>query len=306
MKRFIRPTIALLVFVLCLSLVVSATGENCAPVAENLELTTYRGVSVGGRLSAIDPDGDTLTFEIVTPPNKGEIELGDDGCFVYTPAEGRKGKDYFGYKAVDSQGNCSQEATVIIRIVKQKTKVCYSDMSGSPSEYSAVMLAENGIFVGENLAGQYVFSPDSEVSRAEFLSMCMKLTGVELLGDVTATGFADDAEIYDWLKPYVSTALKCGIISGYSDRGSAAVFDCSRPVSVSEAAVILDKTLDLTDTASVWVDYEETVPVWASQSAANLTACGMIPYNVSLCSPSLTRAQAADMLVEAARILDNR
>lgn len=305
MKKFIRPTAVMLAFILCLSLAIVATAENCAPIAENLELTTYRGVAVGGRLTALDPDGDALTFEIVTPPNKGEIELGDDGCFVYTPAEGRKGKDYFGYRAVDCEGNASQEATVIIRIVKQKTKVCYSDMSGSPSEYAAVALAEKGIFVGESLAGKYVFSPDQEVSRAEFLSMCMDLSGVELLGDVTATGFADDAEISDWAKPYVSTALKCGIITGYSDSG-AAVFDSCRPISVSEAAVILDKTLDLTDTAAVWVDYEETVPVWAVQSAANLTACGMVPYNVSLCSPSLTRAQCAEMLVEAMRILDNR
>lgn len=306
MKKFIRPTVFMLAFVLCLSLAIGAQAENCAPVAENLELTTYRGVSVGGKLSAVDPDGDALTFKIVTPPNKGDIELADDGCFVYTPAEGRRGKDYFGYKAIDSEGNTSQEATVIIRIVKQKTKVCYSDMSGSPSEYAAVLLAEKGIFVGESLAGQCVFSPEQEVSRAEFLSMCMELSGVELLGDVTATGFADDAEISDWAKPYVSTALKCGIISGYSDRGGETVFGSSRPVTVSEAAVILDKSLDLTDTARVWVDYEQTVPVWAAQSAANLTACGLLPYNVSLCSPSLTRAQAADMLAEAVRVLENR
>lgn len=305
MKKFIRPTAVMLAFILCLTLAIGATAENCAPIAENLELTTYRGVSVGGRLTAVDPDGDALTFEIVTPPNKGEIELGDDGCFVYTPAEGRRGKDYFGYKAIDCEGNASQEATVIIRIVKQKTKVCYSDMSGSPSEYAAVTLAEKGIFVGESLAGKYVFSPDQEVSRAEFLSMCMDLCGAPLLGDVTVTGFADDAEISDWAKPYVSTALKCGIIAGYSDSG-AAVFDSARPISVSEAAVILDKTLDLTDTAAVWVDYEETVPVWAAQSAANLTACGLVPYSVSLCSPSLTRAQCAEMLVEAMRVLENR
>ena len=42
-----------------------ASGNNNAPVAENQQIETYRGVSVGGQLTAHDPDGDTLTFEIV-------------------------------------------------------------------------------------------------------------------------------------------------------------------------------------------------------------------------------------------------
>ena len=101
--------------------VLPARAEGNAPVAQNLELTTYRNVSVGGRLTAVDPDGDTLTFQITTEPTKGEIELTDDGRFVYTPETNRRGRDYFGFKAVDAEGNSSQEATVIIRIEKQKT-----------------------------------------------------------------------------------------------------------------------------------------------------------------------------------------
>ena len=46
------------------------------------------------------------------------ISLNEDGSFVYTPRENKKGRDYFGYKAIDPEGNVSQEATVIIRIQK--------------------------------------------------------------------------------------------------------------------------------------------------------------------------------------------
>ncbi|MFR3290871.1 MAG: Ig-like domain-containing protein [Lachnospiraceae bacterium] len=88
--------------------VLPARAEGNAPVAQNLELTTYRNVSVGGRLTAVDPDGDTLTFQITTEPTKGEIELTDDGRFVYTPDTNRRGRDYFGFKAVDAEGNSSQ------------------------------------------------------------------------------------------------------------------------------------------------------------------------------------------------------
>ncbi|MCD7770439.1 MAG: Ig-like domain-containing protein, partial [Oscillospiraceae bacterium] len=122
------------------------TGENTAPVAENLELETYRGVSVGGQLTAYDAEGDSLTFEITTQPIKGTVELTADGYFVYTPKEGKRGKDYFGFRVTDSAGNVSREGTVIIQLLRQKSKVTYSDMSGSALEYAAVVLTEAGVF----------------------------------------------------------------------------------------------------------------------------------------------------------------
>ena len=90
---------------LCLSLCLTpALAQGSAPVAENLEITTYRGVSVDGELAAVDPDGDVLTFLITTPPTKGTVEVDETGKFVYTPAEGRRGKDYFGYVAHRRRG----------------------------------------------------------------------------------------------------------------------------------------------------------------------------------------------------------
>ena len=41
----------------------------------------------------------------------------------------------------------------------------------------AVRLAEEAIFRGEYLAGEYVFDPDTPVTREEFLAMCMKVAG---------------------------------------------------------------------------------------------------------------------------------
>lgn len=108
MKRFIASAAALLMLLTGLiALEPKAEAAGSAPVAANLELTTYRGVSVGGQLAAYDPDGGELTFEITTPPVKGTIELSDGGSFIYTPAGGKKGRDYFGYKAIDSEGNRS-------------------------------------------------------------------------------------------------------------------------------------------------------------------------------------------------------
>lgn len=282
--------------------VLPAHAEGSAPVAQNMELTTYRNVSVGGRLSAVDPDGDTLTFQITTEPTKGEIELTDDGRFVYTPDTNRRGRDYFGYKAMDAAGNCSQEATVIIRIEKQKTSTTYSDLAGDPSGYAATMLAEEGIFVGQQLGGSYVFEPDREVTRGEFLAMCMELGGDELISAVAATGFDDDDSIPVWQKRYVATALMDGVISGTESDGDT-VFNAEEAITVQEAAVMLNNVMGATDVPTA--AFDSVVPAWASQATANLTACGVLSVSARY-TDSLTRADAAQMLCAAMAVQDSR
>ena len=299
MKKTCNVIALSLMLVLTLSVInVGAIGTGAAPIAENLEIMTYRNVSVGGQLKATDPDGDTLTFEITTPPVKGEIALRDNGSFVYTPKEGKRGRDYFGYKAFDEAGNISSEATVIIKIEKQKTKIAYSDMEGNGAHCAAIALAENNIFIGESIGGQYVFNPDAPVTRGDFLTMCMKLTDSDLLSGVLTTGFADDSSIPAYLKPYVSTALLTGVISGYSDGVNTAVFNGENYISYPEAAVMLNKALGLTDVSAEI--YGDTIPVWAAQACANLSACRISDYSDV---PQLTRADCANLLYNAMKLI---
>ena len=118
--------------------------ENAAPVAENLELNTYKNVAVTGQLTAVDPEGDLLTFHLLDKPGRGSVTLSEDGSggFVYTPYENKTGKDSFTYVAVDAVGNTSDPAKVKVRIEKADTKVTYSDMSGHPAHKAAIRLAE--------------------------------------------------------------------------------------------------------------------------------------------------------------------
>lgn len=121
-KRIFSALLALaLLSIPALANVAAADGApdaGSAPEAVNLEIETPRGSAYAGKLEAEDADGDLSGFEITTPPIKGTVEVQPDGSFVYTPLVGRRGRDYFGYKAVDAQGNLSQEATVIIRLTK--------------------------------------------------------------------------------------------------------------------------------------------------------------------------------------------
>ena len=59
MRKYIAAVLACLS--LC-ALVLPALADNSAPVAENFEFETYRGVSFGGQLAAVDPDGDAVSL----------------------------------------------------------------------------------------------------------------------------------------------------------------------------------------------------------------------------------------------------
>ena len=135
--------------------------------------------------------------------------------------------------------------------------------------------------------------------------MCMQVAGSDVLSGVRRTGFADDRDIAVWAKPYVSTALKNGLISGYASE-SGATFAPDQNISVAEAAVMLDRAIGLTDAISAWFAWDSAVPAWAMQSAANLSACGLLPYGCSFSDATLTRAQAAEMLCGAMDILAKR
>lgn len=301
-RIYISAAALMLTLVLCVSMMLPIAAEGSDPVAENFEFETYRGTSFGGQLSAVDPDGDTLRYEITTEPVKGTITVDENGAFVYAPFEDSKGRDYFGYKAIDSEGNTSQEATVIIKLIKAKKAISYADMVGDPGYYSAVKLAECGAFVGQRIGGIYYFEPDRTLTRGEFLSMCLEATGADILSGVVSTGFSDDADIPDWEKSYVSTAVKCGIVKGHVSGGSAA-FDSDKEISRAEAMVMLSRALQLTDVS--YVNLDKSIPSWAAQSAANLTACNVAITTFSMNNP-LTRVEAARMLASAMDLIETR
>ncbi len=283
----------------------AARDSNAAPIAENLELTTYKNVAVTGQCAAVDPEGDLVTFQLVDKPARGQVELGEDGCFRYTPYENKKGKDSFTYVAVDGNGNVSPEATVKVTIEKQATKVSYSDMADDPHHYAALRLAERGVFVGSRIGDVYCFSPESSVSRGEFLTMAMTAAGVEALEQVTATGFYDDDGIPAWAKGYVSAALMNGAVQGSANEAGQVVFKAEQPITAAEAAVMVDRLLSIGDVNAGETLDAGLAPAWACQAVANMEAVNVVSRTAQLSAP-LTRGEAADMLSAMLDVLDGR
>lgn len=281
---------------LCLLLVSSAPltaqAKDGAPIPENLKLETYRGVSMEGQLRATDPEGEPVTFQLATPPVKGEIFLEKDGSFVYTPAQGKWGKDYFGYTATDASGNVSQEGTVIISLVKPKTNVTYSDLAGYGCYYDALRLADENIFIGEQLGTSHVFSPNATVTRGEFLAMCMNLTNEPILSGASNTGYTDNDAIPTWQKAYVATACMTGTLNP----GENESFNGNAPITCAQAAVMISNALNLSTATAAVIDSD--TPTWAATAVTNLTACHILPASCDT-NQIVTRAMAADMLSAA-------
>lgn len=285
----------MLVLSLCLgALSIFASAEydpDHGPTAERMEVETYRSTSVEGQLLATDPDGDALTYTLTTEPMKGSVTVEADGSFVYTPKENKGGKDYFGYKAADPDGNESPEATVTLRIRRQKSGVSYDDMQGDPAGKAAVWLSEQGVFTGERVAERWHFGPNQIVTRGEFLAMAETLSETPVLQGVMTTGFGDDSAIPVWAKGYVATARMNGAVSGYSD-GEKMVFSADRPITRAECAVILDRMLSPAPAAAV----SEAVPAWAAQAVANLGNFELYT-DASDTSKPITRAECAKLLL---------
>ena len=284
--------------------------ENHPPVARNMDLSTYKNVSVTGYFDAVDAEGDVLTFRMMSNPARGSVELAQDGSgrFVYRPYENKTGKDRFTYAALDAAGNLSEKATVTVVIEKGTTTVTYRDLDGDPAHKSAVRLAEEGIYVGPCVGGSYTFDPQAGVTRAEFLAMAMAVAGLEPMEDVTVTGFMDDSAIPVWSKGRISAALKVGAIRGGRDERGASVFRAGETITYGQAAVMLDNLLQVTD-VPVEVFAAGTETHWASQAAADLSACGVMrteDMGSGGLEQPLTLGEAAVLLDGALDIRDNR
>lgn len=278
-----------------------------APVAENFDFSTYKNIAYYGTFFAHDPDGDSISFQLVDKPARGALTIDEQNAaqFVYTPYENKTGKDSFSYIAIDSNGNESSEATVDIVIEKPDTKVNYVDMADHPAHNAAIRMAEENILVGTRMDGEYYFQPELTMNRSEFLVMAMSALDLDKI-DCVSTGFFDDHAIETWAKPYVSSALKAGVIQGKVAENGQIVFMGEDNITVADAAVILNNLLSITDIPVETASFDiSAIPTEAYQSVVNLESVGILRSSAQFMQ-TLDRATAAEMLFGALSLNDKR
>ncbi len=281
------------------------SGKAGVPVAKDLKLETYKNMANDGVLQATDEGGGALTFTIVTQPAQGKVEVDDSGKFVYTPDKNKVGDDSFTYTATDSDGNTSEPAKVSITILKPTDEASYSDMTGRDDAFEAQWLRETGLFTPSNVGGLANFSPDEPVSRGEFLVMAMKLMGIEGAVSGLRSGFVDEADAPNWMRPYLVQAMRYGYVNGYPGE-TGLVFCPNDPVTYATASVMLQNMLQLKPTGAAEVFSEDiAVPVWAEDAISTLRQYAL-PVSALSCTEPMTRSEAANLLYAASSILENQ
>ena len=138
--------------------VFTVTPAHRPPVATGGQLTVAEDTPASGTLAASDPDGDALTFTIVTNGTLGTATLDDPvtGAYTYTPNPNANGSDTFTFKADDGVLD-SNEATITVTVTPVNDapvaldEICQqgedqpigvlvhaSDVDGDPLTYSIV------------------------------------------------------------------------------------------------------------------------------------------------------------------------
>ena len=278
---------------------------NSAPVLEvtpsvSQNVSTHKNVMLFGTLPCYDADGDATCIEIVSYPENGSLIMLDKavGEYTYMPDEDFSGKDSFTYVARDVYGNYSSSKTVSLSVAKLQVSMIYNDLIDKPEYNAALTMTELGLMSGMQIGSDTYFYPDKAVSRGEFTVLAMQAIGIKEVSPCSKTVFADDAEIPANMKDYIHAAYQLGYVNGLY-KGDELYFECNRPITRSEAAVMLGNILDLaTPTVTPGFSDSSDIPAWAAPSVYSLASAGIMSSDGGKISPlsSITRGDAAVIL----------
>ena len=188
-------------------------------------------------------------------------------------AGGGKGSSGGGSSGKSSVSIGSQVVTDIRQNANEKTRL-FSDIDEKHWAYGAVeYLYGKGAVTGY---ADGSFKADENVTRAEFVTMAVKLFGMES-AEGAEMNFTDVSD-KDWFYETVKTAASGGLILGDAD-GS---FRPGEKITRQEIAVILNRYIEKTgknlkkvNSATVFEDADE-IANWAFESIARLQRSGIV------------------------------
>ena len=163
---------------------ITVTAVNDPPIAQDQSVTTAEDTAKEITLVATDPDGDALTYIIVSQPQHGSLSTVSGNIVTYTPAANYFGPDGFTFKASDGSLD-SNTATVTITVTavndppvaqdqavttaedtaKEITLVA-TDVENSPLTYSIVAQPQHGSLSAVS-GNKVTYTPAANYSGAD-------------------------------------------------------------------------------------------------------------------------------------------
>ncbi len=277
--------------------------------AVTLSIETYRDLPLAGTVSAYDPEGDEMTYEIVRYAAHGRITLTDrhTGAYTYTPDAGYIGTDRFEYVVRDALGNYSTSQTVSITVNERPANLTYADLTAADNPAAILTLSQKGLMNGTRLGNSVYFKPTEAVSRLEFLVTALEACGVtaETVSGLGDPSVADVDSIPVAMRPYVSYALQKNYIGTRSVAGQPH-FAPNDPITRAEAAVILSNIIGYAkeDTVTAFAD-ADALPTWSTPALTSLSALGILstPDGKANATATMTRDMTAAWLCQTIRVI---
>ena len=283
---------------------INASPSTAAVPAQSGKLQAYANTPACGVLGGYDPEGDALTFEIVTYPKNGLLQVTDQatGAYTYVPGRDYVGTDAFTYVLRDCYGNYSTAGTVSISVQTCTLGRSFDDLSGKDCQSAAMRMCELGLMSGTQKGSLYCFEPGRQVARVDFLVTAMNAVGMTC-ESVANTGFADDADIPDAMKGYAKTAYEKGYVGAVSDKGEL-YFKPNEVITRGEAAVILSNLIGYAN-QKVPTNFTDTVPTFAEDAVVSLYSLGILqtPDGSVQASAALTRGDLAMWLAKTISLI---
>ena len=187
----------------------------------------------------------------------------------------------------------------------EPAKADFADIKGHWAQDNIQRLYALGIITGRD---DQTFDPDSGVTRAEFLTMLVRILKLDQAeGDECPFVDIEDGQ---WFKSGVTAAFKAGLAKGNED----GTFAPERKISRQEMAVMADNAIsymnengiagiDITEAfEKTFVDIDE-IDSWALEAMKRLNGIGLINGDGQALRPEggTTRAEAATVLM---RLID--
>ena len=276
---------------------------NCCPEGTKsvTAVSTHTSLSLQGTLTAEDPEGDALHFEVVSYPANGTVTLdAATGSFSYLPTQGFTGNDSFTWRVQDTHGAYSEIATVSITVRELPVAQLFVDVADNNTQSAALRVTGSALMSGEAVGGKHYFHPERALTRGAFVVILLEAAQVDYpeAGD---TGFEDD----DLIPHSQKGAIKYAKEQNWLGNGSS--FRPHDPITRAEAAQIAAAVLGLS-APSYHKPVEDfaLIPIYAADAMYALYEGGYISTMADgTLAPmgELTRGDAAKFF---SRILDGK
>lgn len=294
---------------------VSITDVTSGPLrVENASITTKKNTPVSSTLighSETELSGQP-EFMIVDAPTKGKVDVTDvhSGAFTYTPFTDQTGEDSFTFKLVFSPYE-SEPATVTITIedTPETSLFQYADLGTHWAAYSAAMLVERNITIGEKIGNQYYYHPDKQLTRGDFVLLLTAAVGLDSLPEYTGSArFADEDEMPSYLIEPAYRAMEAGIINGIAD-GDKIYFGANNSLTRVEAFVMVNNAINPNYESTIDLDFADVndIPLWAVQAIKNMEGYGLIKgFDDNTLRPFslIQKAQGGEVVYQFVKYLD--